>query len=138
MKRAILVFFGLLGLSGCATVDRMDEGLNALLGQDAETAVQILDKPTEKRTSANYTVYFWIVDRTETYTRPLPKAVDSRTSQHNVNYYNEVVAVDYGCDIQLFADRTGRLIKWERDGNTRGCQDYIRIRSKYAEARKGK
>lgn len=57
----------------------------------------------------------WLVPRRAP---PAARAIDTGTTQHKV-HYDEVVVVNYYCDIRIYADPAGRLIKWERDGNAR-------------------
>lgn len=60
--KIVLILLSCLWFSGCATFGQMQRGLNALRGQDVQTAFDILGYPSGKQEFGSDTVYSWQVD----------------------------------------------------------------------------
>lgn len=115
-------------LASCATFGQLETGLKSLMGHDAQTAFDALGYPSGKMNFGTDTVYYWAINRSGTLVLPQTSTTSGyvgSTPVYGSTTYNQVVPVNYNCQIKLIADSNGTLKSWEYEGNIGGCQSYI-------------
>jgi hypothetical protein len=126
IRATTLITYGLF-LSGCATFGQMENGLQALMGQDISTAFNVIGYPQGKQQFGSDTVYYW--DKNYAGTIFVPQISSTSGSIGNTSFngytsYTQAIPVSYACSIKL-VERDGRLSSYEYSGNIGGCKNYI-------------
>lgn len=124
----LIVAMMALGLSGCMA-SRMNAGLNSLLGQPVEAAVDRLGYPDGQREMLGDTLYVW----SSSHQAYLPTAQVSTTNGMvgGTPFYG--TSTSYGmmgaqayCSIQI-AVSDGRISHYQWSGNPLGCDSYASL-----------
>ena len=134
MKGKILAVLLWSGLMGCASVNDLDPGLEALMGYDKAEAFRIFGVANEINKSKDGLELVWSVDKVEKFWRVRNETRESRGGSSSMQYtvpVYEDVEIPKRCYIRLTADAGGKLVKWERDGNREGCKPYVELLSRY-------
>ncbi len=135
MKHRIILTGFLLLVSGCVTAP-MEKGLDALMGQDVKTAVDVLGNPKHKSSQS-----------AEAYSDKEQKAVGSTVYYWSLGSRREIVRYKRGsslsgesatmkmrCSIKLTADASGKLVSWDYTGDKESCSYYIERLNSYLES----
>lgn len=129
MRRLLVVLAGLL-LPACA-FNTLNKGLPYLVGQNIDSAVNVLGLPNQQVQIGSYTVYIW--DNRYSATIPIYNTRTSTTtgSVGSMPLYGtttsstiDYVPVQYQCQIKLQVDSNNIVQRWEFFGNQGGCQFY--------------
>ena len=137
MIKTVIAFVLIACLSGCATFGQMEKGLNALQGENIQTAFNVLGYPTGKQVFGNDTVYFWQVNQSSSLI--LPQSSTTYGTIGTVPVYgtttsSQVVPIHYNCLIKIVTDQYDIIRRWEYSGNIAGCEAYINRLNQYYEA----
>jgi hypothetical protein len=126
MKRLIVFVVVAVGLTGCVS-QNMDQGLQALVGQDIHLAMNALGYPTGQQPLLGETVYTWSTTQTFATTTPVTttttgtvgnKAVDTATTTY------VPTTGTYTCTVQIAADSNNRIKSFQWQGDVGGCAGY--------------
>lgn len=105
----------------------MKQGLPNLVGEDIETAFQVLGYPSGKQQFGDQTVYVWAIDRQQTTVVPQTSTTtgmvgDTPVYGQTTSY--QAVPMNAQCTIKLAAGPSGTIQNWEYQGNAAGCRPY--------------
>jgi hypothetical protein len=126
MKKLVVLVVVAFTLSGCVS-QRMNEGLNNLMGQNIQVAVDRLGYPDGQRTMLGDTIYVW----SASHNTMLPMSTTSMTSGsvgtlpvYGTTTNTSFVPANLNCTIQIstFPDKTIKSYQWS--GNNGGCSPY--------------
>jgi hypothetical protein len=128
MKEAIVLLVLTLCLSGCVA-RHMNEGLNKLLGQNVQVAIDHVGYPDTQRTMLGHTIYVWgrsqsgvmPIFNSGTTTGMIGDAPVSTTTTST-----DFVPVNYNCTIQLAVDSDQIIKSMQWAGNAGGCSPYAK------------
>jgi hypothetical protein len=112
MRKIAALVVAALGLPGCVP-QRMDEGLQALAGQNIQAAVAKLGYPDSQRTMLGDTIYIWS-------TRGPGGAVAVAISPT----MGAVLPISFNCTIQIATAADGTIKQTQWTGNPDGCRAY--------------
>lgn len=142
MKNIILTIVLASLVSGCATFAQMERGLGYLMGKNEQTAFNVLGYPNGKQQFGEDTVYYWSVSSSGALILPQSSTTYGTvgtTPVYGTTTYNQVVPVNYNCQIKLISSKDGILKSWEYNGNIGGCKNYInRLDNYYQSQNPGK
>ena len=109
MKRIAAFVLAVLDLAGCVP-QRMDDGLQSLIGQNIQAAVGKLGYPDGQRTMLGDTIYIWNTG----HQGALPIA-------------GTVVPFSFNCTIQIATTPDGTIKQPQWAGNVDGCRGYATV-----------
>ncbi len=119
-------------LVGCATWGQMNEGLQGLLGQPIEVAINKIGYPTSEQTLAGRKLYRWGSSSQQmAYLPTTTTTTGSFGAGSGFAPYSATttggtfVPVNYNCQITLAVDAKETIIHYEYNGNLGGCERYI-------------
>jgi len=141
IKDKLILLILALFLAGCATFGQMQRGLNALTGQNIQTAFDVFGYPSGKQEFGNDVVYYWQTSSSGVI--PVPMTATTLNNNlgtfpsYSTTTYNQLVPVSYDCLIKLITDETGTIRTWEYEGNY-GCVGYIHRLNTYCKESKPK
>lgn len=131
-------------LTGCVTFGQMNQGLDALVGQPLDTAVNVLGYPSGERTIAGRHLVQWgrsaqgfmpVVNTAQTFgTVAANRGWGSYSGTTTSTSY---VPVSYNCSITLQVDMTDRVSGYQYNGNIGGCGAYIKRLNRYRKGHRG-
>ncbi len=118
-------FLAVLALAGCANnlaneKAAMDGGLHRLMGQDIHAAIDALGYPTSQAEIAGDTVYDWYSLQNGTVYAPNNSYQVGASGALRTTYSGAYVPAQWTCKVRL-AERGGRVIHYEYNGDGRGC-----------------
>jgi hypothetical protein len=129
MRRWMTCAVAAVLLTGCVG-QRLEKGLNSLLGQPATVAVARLGYPDGEREIMGDKIYIW----STSHQAALPVTNTSTTtgSVGGVPVYGQTtgtawVPVTARCTIQLAVDASGQIKHYQYQGNPMGCSGYARM-----------
>ena len=128
----------MLLLSGCATFGQLEEGLNLLVGEDIQTAYNVIGYPSGKTELGKDTVYHW--SHSSSGGMLLPNVRTTTGFIGNIPVYaqtmnTQYIPVNYSCLIKLITSND-KITSWEYNGNLGGCGPYIYRIVEYSDARR--
>ena len=114
-------------LAGCATFGNMEKGLNAMIGQPFQVALDTLGYPQGQMQVGSDTVYGW--GRKFSMSMPRYNSANTYGQVGGTPYsattgYTTYSNVEYSCDIKIIVDQDNIIKTWEFDGNIGGCDAY--------------
>lgn len=127
MKKSLMVLMS-ASLAGCATFGHLEDGLKLLMGQNSQTAFNVLGYPSAKQKFGSDTVYYWSFNRSGTLIVPQTSTTTGYVGNkpvYGTTTSNQLVPVNYNCQIKLVAGPNDVLKSWEYEGNIGGCQSYV-------------
>jgi hypothetical protein len=127
-----------LALSACATGSDMESGLQALVGQPVEMAIDRLGPPAEKTQLGQDTFYRWGRNASRGRANVAPHWPDVTESgaidfpdEHSTGW----ARAEYSCEVTIVAGPDGQIKAWQLKDRTGGCRDYARTLEQLASAR---
>ena len=134
--RGLILIAG-LALSACATGSVMDSGLQALVGQPVEIALDRLGPPAEKTQQGEDTVYRW--SRNASIRRPnvaphWPDVTEGGAIDFPDEHSTGWARAEHSCDVTIVAGPDGQVKAWQLKDRTGGCRDYARTLGEVASA----
>jgi hypothetical protein len=111
--RKVLLMLGALGLAGCMQ-QRMNNGLQALVGQNIQVAVAELGYPDTQRTMFGDTIYIWSASG--------PGGAIALQTSPTMTAFMPLRA---NCTIQIATAPDGTIKQGSWRGNQAGCQPYM-------------
>lgn len=130
MKKLSTYFVVLLPflVCSCVTFTQMENGLNALSGEDEKVAFNVLGYPSGKQQFGSDTVYYWSVNRTDVMFMPQTSTTSGMvgtTPVYGTTTYNQAFPMNANCLIKLVVGSDGKIFRWSYNGNLAGCEHYI-------------
>jgi hypothetical protein len=114
-------------LSGCTTFSHMETGLNSLMGQPLQAAIDTLGYPKGQMKVGDDTVYGWGRE----FSMNMPQYQTSNTyGQVGGTGFSATtgtttyVPTNYNCNIRIAVGPDNLIKDWEFDGNIGGCEAY--------------
>ncbi|KEO91528.1 hypothetical protein EH31_02335 [Erythrobacter longus] len=136
IKFGIASAIGALSLAGCATFSNMETGLNTLMGQPLQAAIDTLGYPQGQMHVGEDTVYGWGRE----FTVNMPQYQTSNTygqvggTSFSANTGTTTyVPTNYNCNVRIAVGPDNRIKNWEFDGNIGGCEAYSSRLKRLAE-----
>ena len=113
-------------LAGCV-MQRLDKGLNGLVGHNIREATIYLGYPSDQRVSMGDTLYIWSV-RGRGF-MPINTLTTTNGAVGGMPYYGQtntvnMMPVQTECTIQLATDAAGTIKTFQWYGSPVGCQGY--------------
>ena len=123
----LIGMFAVVQLAACATFGNMEKGLNQLMSQPFEAAIDTLGYPKGQMQIGEHTVYAW----GRSFEMSMPTTSTSNTTGY-VGYkpFNATTnttswqTAEYSCDIRVVVGPDNIIKNWEFDGNIGGCEAY--------------
>jgi hypothetical protein len=112
MRRIVVIVLVTFGLTGCVP-QRMNDGMQSLVGQNIQAAVAKLGYPDTQRTMLGDTIYIW---STSSQGGALAVAMSPTMSA--------VVPLNFNCTIQIATTSDGTIKQAQWSGNADGCRGY--------------
>lgn len=122
----ILMFIGVLLLSGCMSTDYLDNSLRRLTGKPIKVAFRYIGYPEQKQSFDDVTVYTWRREENSVDTYLVPRTTTGKTGEKSVRLTTteeQYVPVIKTCKIQLVVDKAGYIKDYNYDDND-GCYFY--------------
>lgn len=137
MKKISVAVLSILTISGCATWGQMNEGLQGLLGQPIDVAVNKIGYPTSEQTIAGRKLYRWGSSSQQVAYMPTTTSTTGSfgvgtgfTPYSATTTGGTFVPVNYNCQITLEVDAKQIIQRYQADGNLGGCEPYIKALKK--------
>lgn len=114
-------------LTGCVTFGDLDRGLQSLVGQPLDRAVDVLGYPTTQLQVAGDTVYVWSVDRRGTLLMPQTTTMNGYVGTTPVGgsaTTMQAVPMHGDCTIKLGVGADNVVKRYDWEGNHMGCDSY--------------
>jgi len=125
--KLILFILSLFILPACATLEEMDEGLNALIGQDYHTAFNILGYPSDVEKFDDTTLYIWTNNSADPVS--LPQKSFNRGDANDKFYKGSSTSnkhnLPHQCTVQLAVAPDGKIIRYHTRGALAACRIYL-------------
>ncbi|MCB0340627.1 MAG: hypothetical protein H6626_13540 [Pseudobdellovibrionaceae bacterium] len=129
-----LLLFSIFTISSCASLKKMEPGLERLRGQRIGKAFKILGYPDDKIETGDRHIYIWSVDRTyteyQTRTKTTTKVVDNKVVEESVSSQEPVVVNDF-CKIKIGTSTRDIIRDYEYNGDLQGCSKYMKPLKEY-------
>lgn len=124
LRHAVLL--AALPLAACASYERLDSGLNTLVGQDREVAIARLGFPDEQREIAGKDVFIWETgfrwyDRGGYYGGCSQRYGGIR-SMSCVGFAPSIASNH--CQVRVIAEKSGKITDVDRQGDVGACQTF--------------
>lgn len=134
MRQISLVLVVLSVLSGCTTTNYIDNGLNSLVGQHEDVAIEVLGYPDNLYQLDEASVFVW----DKNYNGTLYMSDATRVTYIGLTPVYSVNAsydfpVYYNCSIKLIVE-DDRVKSWEFNGKVRRCDTYSDKLKNYVES----
>lgn len=127
MKRVAIVALTIT-LGGCMA-QRMNDGLQSLVGHDIHDAIARIGYPDGQRQIMGDMIYVWgssqnaVMPMTTTnYTTGMVGTTPMYGTATSTNF----VPVNFNCSIQLATGQNGIIKNWQWSGNMGGCSRYAK------------
>jgi TonB family protein len=133
LKVVALVFASLL-LSSCVTFDRINRGVNGLLGENIDDVVNTIGYPDDRRDFEGRTLYVW--GNAQDLTLYMPQTVQTTGKIYGTNgsaaytsntTYNVPTNLHFQCTLTLEVDSKGTVQRAQWSGNRGGCARYAKL-----------
>lgn len=131
MKKTISII-AILSLTGCATWEQLDEGLDKLVGRPLDVAISKLGYPATEQTIAGRKLYRWgnssqgVAYMPSTSTTYATLGVGARAVPYAATTDSgSYIPVNYACNLTLATNNAGIVISYQYEGNMGGCKRYI-------------
>jgi hypothetical protein len=117
-------------LSGCTTLQDIDDGLGKFRGKHIESLIDVIGYPTYQHTVGTHDLYIWdsseevaIVMPITTYTAgtfvPYDGSFNINSGTSSTAYVPQMVT--FKCKISVEVDDEDKIVKWQLDGDSDGC-----------------
>jgi len=110
-----------------ATLEEMDEGLNALIGQDYHTAFNILGYPSDVKKFDDTTLYIWNNNSADPVS--VPQKSFNRGDANDKFYKGRSTSnkhnLPHQCTVQLAVAPDGKIIRYHTRGILAACRIYL-------------
>ena len=113
-------------LSGCASFEALDAGLDTLKGQSRDVAIARLGFPTDQKEIAGKDVFIWSTGGTYsqpgTYFGGCGDRYGGIRSMSCVGFMPSTYSAF--CEIRVIADKSGTIVHTQRRGDATTCETY--------------
>jgi hypothetical protein len=115
--------------AGCA-IQRLEKGMDALLGQPVNALIEKIGFPTEEKVVANRKIYVWQMSSTHispnTQTTSYSGMVGTKTVYGSATTYGGTTAMPVSCKLTVEVDKDEKIIYWIGEGSEFGCGPYAK------------
>lgn len=125
-KTTLVLLFSLLQL-GCASHENIKRGLDQLVGQNIEEAINLLGYPDDEQSIAGKVVYSWRNSRSSLSTTPTHQTSTGYIGGSQITldtYGQETISKILKCKIRIITDTANQIVHWEYGGNRGACSKF--------------